>query len=72
MEEPACGVDFSHLPTDALCVVFEHLFRPISGVSQGAGLPLSEFLELWQAVKGVCKHWSEVRRGAMFFASWIS
>ncbi|KAL4419839.1 hypothetical protein ABPG75_006937 [Micractinium tetrahymenae] len=49
---------FSHLPTDALCLVFQHLFEPSS--TERAGLPLSEFLHLWRTARLVCKHWSEV------------
>lgn len=50
---------FSHLPTDALCLVFQHLFEPLS--TERAGVPLSEFVQLWRTARLVCKHWSEVR-----------
>ncbi|KAL4435409.1 hypothetical protein ABPG77_006171 [Micractinium sp. CCAP 211/92] len=49
---------FSHLPTDALCLVFQHLFEPLS--AERAGVPLSEFVQLWRTARLVCKHWSEV------------
>lgn len=51
--------DFSHLPTDALCVVFEHLFAPSGG--DVACLPLSVWFDRWHAVSLVCGHWREVR-----------
>lgn len=49
---------FSHLPTDALCLVFQHLFEPAS--NERPGLPLSDFVHLWRTARLVCKHWSEV------------
>ena len=51
--------DFSHLPTDALHVVFEHVFAPIDPRQQPA-LPLSLFWERWAACSAVCKTWREV------------
>ena len=50
--------DYSHLPMDALCVVFEHVFRP---EGEAAALPLSLALERWRALQLVCSHWREVR-----------
>lgn len=50
---------FSHLPTDALCLVFQHLFEP--SLRERAGMPLSDFLHRWRTARLVCKHWSEVR-----------
>ncbi|PRW33578.1 TMV resistance N [Chlorella sorokiniana] len=58
-EEPA--FDFSHLPTDALHVVFEHVFAPADPQQQPA-LPLSLFWERWAACSAVCKTWREVLR----------
>lgn len=52
--------DFSHLPTDALHVVFEHVFAPADPQQQPA-LPLSVFFERWAACSAVCKTWREVR-----------
>jgi hypothetical protein len=58
-EEPAGALaDYSHLPTDALGVVLQHLFAP-SPVN-GAALPLSEFLARWRAIRLTCRHWSSV------------
>lgn len=51
--------DFSHLPTDALHVVFEHVFAPTDPQQQPA-LPLSLFWERWAACSAVCKTWREV------------
>ena len=51
--------DFSHLPTDALHVVFEHVFAPNDPQQQPA-LPLSLFWERWAACSAVCKTWREV------------
>ena len=64
MEEPHAP-DYSHLPTDALLVVFAALFSPVSPSSYFAqeGLPLSTFIARWHAVGRVCKTWREVRAG---------
>ncbi|EFN53783.1 hypothetical protein CHLNCDRAFT_58449 [Chlorella variabilis] len=60
MEEPHAP-DYSHLPTDALLVVFAALFSPVSPSSYFAqeGLPLSTFIARWHAVGRVCKTWRE-------------
>lgn len=47
------------LPTDALLVVFQHLFAPDSDACS-SGLPLSVFNERWTAVRATCSHWQEV------------
>lgn len=47
------------LPTDALLVVFQHLFAPDSDACS-SGLPLSVFIERWTAVRATCSHWQEV------------
>ena len=57
--EAAPAFDFSHLPTDALHVVFEHVFAPTDPQRQPA-LPLSLFWERWAACSAVCKTWRDV------------
>ncbi len=55
--EAAPAFDFSHLPTDALHVVFEHVFAP---TDPQPALPLSLFWEHWAACSAVCKTWRDV------------
>lgn len=52
--EPAAAADYSHLPSDVLCLVFKQLLAPPSG------LPASEAHARWLACRLTCKQWCEV------------
>lgn len=60
--------DYSHLPTDALCVIFERVFGPEGGA---AALPLSLVLERWRTLQLVCRHWREVRVCLGVACAWV-